>query len=273
MPISGISGKVVIVTGGANGIGKGTARLFAREGAKVVIVTGHSIQKAEVTVKEIKGMGAEAVFIQCDVRDEKQVEDMVTRTVATFGTVDFAFNNAGVGPEGVTIPLVPLTDLDEKYWDLIIDTNLKGVFLCMKHELRQMRKQGHGVIVNTSSIGGMMAGPNMGAYGPSKAAVNYITRLAAEENRDMNIRVHAVCPGMIINTGLTDRMVLTVTRQMAEKIKGNPAPEAGIIDKNGNVKNAGTPEDIGNVVVFLCSDQAKFVDASIIAAAGTQMIL
>jgi NAD(P)-dependent dehydrogenase (short-subunit alcohol dehydrogenase family) len=272
MPLTGIKGKVVIVTGGANGIGKGTALLFAKEGAKVAIVTGHSVQKGEEMVKEIKGLGAEAIFIQCDVREEKQVEAMVAKTIAAFGAVDFAFNNAGVGPEGVTIPLVPLTDVEEKYWDLIIDTNLKGVFLCMKHELRQMRKQGHGVIVNTSSMGGLMAGPNMGGYGPSKAAVNYLTRMAAGENRDLNIRIHAVCPGFIINTGMSDRMISTVSRQMTEKKADHAAPEAGMIDAKGNVKNAGLPEDIGNVVVFLCSDQAKFVDGCIIPAAGNQMI-
>ena len=269
---TGIKDKVVIITGGANGIGRGTARCFAREGAKVVIVTGHSVQKAEDTVKELKGMGAEAIFIQCDVRDEKQVEPMVATAVAHFGQIDFAFNNAGVGPEGVTIPLVPLTDLEEKYWDLIIDTNLKGVFLCMKHELRHMRKQGHGVIVNTSSVGGLHAGPNFGGYGPSKAAVNYISRQAAEENRDKNIRVHAVCPGMIIETGLTDRMIITVTKRIAERKPGD-SPEEGMIDEHGNVKNAGRPEDIGNVVVFLCSKEASFVDGSVTAVAGTQMII
>jgi NAD(P)-dependent dehydrogenase (short-subunit alcohol dehydrogenase family) len=273
MSTTGIKGKTIIITGGANGIGKGTARLFAQEGAKVAIVTGHSVQKAEETVKELKAMGAEAVFIQCDVRDEKQVEAMVAKTVATFGAVDFAFNNAGVGPEGVTIPMVPLAELDEKYWDVVIDTNLKGVFLCMKHELKQMRKQGHGVIVNTSSIGGLTAGPNMGSYGPSKAAVNYLSRQAANENKDLNIRVHAVCPGFILNTGMSDRMIATVSKKMAEKDPGHVGPEAGMMDEKGNVRGAGQPEDIGNMVVFLCSDQAKFVDASIIAVSGTQMII
>jgi NAD(P)-dependent dehydrogenase (short-subunit alcohol dehydrogenase family) len=269
---TGIKDKVVIITGGANGIGKGTARCFAREGAKVVVVTGHSVQKGEDTVKELKGMGADSIFIQCDVRVEKQVEAMVAKAVAHFGKIDFAFNNAGVGPEGVTIPITPLTDLDEKYWDLVVDTNLKGVFLCMKHELRQMRKQGHGVIVNTSSVGGLHAGPDFGGYGPSKAAVNYISRQAAEENRDKNIRVHAVCPGMIIETGMSDRLLSTVTKNMAEKKPGG-APEAGLIDEQGNVKNAGRPEDIGNVVVFLCSNEGSFVDGSVIAVAGNQMVI
>jgi NAD(P)-dependent dehydrogenase (short-subunit alcohol dehydrogenase family) len=269
---TGIKDKVVIITGGASGIGRGTARCFANEGARVVIVTAHSLQKAEDTVNELKGIGAEAIFIQCDVRDEKQVEAMLGKAAAHFGQIDFAFNNAGVGPEGVTIPLVPLTELDEKYWNLIIDTNLTGVFLCMKHELRMMRKQGHGVIVNTSSVAGLQAGPNFGAYGPSKAAINYITRQAAEENRDKNIRVHAVCPGMIINTGLTDRMIITVTKTMAQGKTGKSVEE-GMIDEHGNVRNAGTPEDIGNIVVFLCSQEASFVDGSVTLAAGTQMII
>jgi NAD(P)-dependent dehydrogenase (short-subunit alcohol dehydrogenase family) len=269
MPLTGIKGKVIIITGGANGIGLGTARLFAQEGAKVVIVTGHSIQKAEQSVNELKGMGAEAMFIQCDVREENQVEAMVARTVATYGAVDFAFNNAGVGPEGVSIPLVPLTDLDEKYWDLMIDTNLKGVFLCMKHELRQMRKQGHGIIVNTSSRGSLRALPNFGAYGPSKAAVNFISRLAAEENKDMNIRVHAVCPGMIKDTGLTDRLKAHETKKKVE----DGSNYTGFLDEQGNLRNAGKPEDIGNVVLFLCSDLASFVDGSVTLVAGTQSII
>ena len=255
---TGIKDKVVIITGGANGIGRGTARCFAKEGAKIVIVTGHSVQKAEDTVKELKSMGAQAIFIQCDVRDEKQVEAMVAKTVAQFGKVDFAFNNAGVGPEDITIPRVHLVDYDEKYWDQIIDTNLKGVFLCVKHELRQMRKQGNGVIVNTSSVGGLRPSPGSGAYGPSKAGVNHITRQAAEENRDLNIRVHAVCPGMIKNTGLTDRLW-----ESSDK-KGVPRPQEAL---------AGVPEDIGNMVVFLCSKEGSFVDGSITALAGNQMII
>jgi NAD(P)-dependent dehydrogenase (short-subunit alcohol dehydrogenase family) len=269
---TGIRGKVVIITGGATGIGRGTAICFAREGAKIVVVTAHSVQKAEDVVKELKSLGAEAIFVQCDVRDERQVEAMVAKSVAYFGTTDFAFNNAGVGPEGVTIPLVPLTELEEKYWDLIIDTNLKGVFLCMKHELRQMRKQGRGVIVNTSSVGGLSAGPNFGGYGPSKAAVNLISKQAAEENRDLNIRVHAVCPGMIIETGLTDRLTSTVKKRIAEQKPGGSHEEA-MMDEQGNVRNPGRPEDIGNLVVFLCSNEASFIDGSVTAVAGTQRII
>ncbi len=269
MPLTGIRGKTIIITGGASGIGLGTARLFAKEGAKVAIVDNQAVAQLEQAVKDIKGLGGEAIYIQCDVRDEEQVEDMVTKTIAQFGVVDFALNNAGVGPEGVTIPLVPLTDLDKKYWDLIIDTNLTGVYLCLKHELRQMRKQGHGVIVNTSSRGGLLALPNFGAYGPSKAAINFITRLAAQENKDKNIRVHAVCPGLIKDTGLSDRLKIYETRRIAE----GGSLESGYLDEKGNLRNAGSPEDVGNVVVFLCSDQGSFVDGSVTLVAGTQTII
>ena len=272
MPLTGIQGKVIIITGGASGIGLGTARLFAREGAKVVITTGRSVQKAEQAVKELKDLGAEAAFIQCDVRDENQVEAMVAKAVLLFGGIDFAFNNAGVGPEGVTIPLVPLTELDKQYWDLVIDTNLTGVFLCLKYELRQMRKQGHGVIVNTSSRGSLRVLSNFGGYGPSKAAVNFITKLAAEENKDKNIRVHAVCPGMIQDTGLSDRLKSFETQKMAEK-KPGASSDTGFLDEKGNLRNAGKPEDIGNLVLFLCSDQASFVDGSVTLVAGTQSII
>jgi len=255
---TGIRGKVVVITGGTSGIGKGTALLFAKEGAKVVIVTAHSVKKAEQCVQEIKALGAEAIFIQCDVSNEKQVEAMVAKTVAEFGSLDFAFNNAGVGPEDVTIPRVPLTELDEQYWDKIIDTNLKGVWLCMKHEIRQMRKQGHGVIVNTSSVGGLHVSPDSGAYGPSKAGINHLSRQAAEENKDMAIRVHAVCPGMIKNTGLTDRLWYSSDK------KGVARPLEDL---------AGLPEDVGNVVVWLCSNEASFVNGAVIAVCDSQFIL
>lgn len=133
---AGIRGKVAVVTGGASGIGRATAVAFARHGAKVVVVTNRSVAAAEQTVEEITTLGSDAVFVRCDVSVEVQVEAMVAEAVARFGCIDFAFNNAGVGPDGVTIPFSPLTELAESDWDQVVDTNLKGVFLCMKHELR-----------------------------------------------------------------------------------------------------------------------------------------
>jgi NAD(P)-dependent dehydrogenase (short-subunit alcohol dehydrogenase family) len=155
---TGIRGKTAIVTGGASGIGRAAALAFAREGARVLIATARSIAAAEQTVVDIQAGGGEAAHVRCDVRDEAQVEAMVAKATELFGSVGIAFNNAGVGPDGATI-LRPLFDLAEADWDSVVDTNLKGVFLCMKHELRQMRLQGSGVIVNTSSTAGLCVKP------------------------------------------------------------------------------------------------------------------
>jgi NAD(P)-dependent dehydrogenase (short-subunit alcohol dehydrogenase family) len=126
---TGIAGKVAIVTGGATGIGRAAAPAFAREDAKVVIVTGRNVTAAAHVVQEIEDLGGEATYIQCDVTDESQVAAMVDSAVARFGHIDFAFNNAGVGPDGVTIPFSPLVELAESDWDAVLDTNLKGVLL------------------------------------------------------------------------------------------------------------------------------------------------
>jgi NAD(P)-dependent dehydrogenase (short-subunit alcohol dehydrogenase family) len=257
---TGIRGKVIVITGGASGIGKATALLFTREGAKVVIVTGHSLKAAEETVNEIKKMGGDAIFVQCDITSEKQVEAMVAKAVERFGRIDFAFNNAGVGPDNVTIPFKPFTELSEADWDKVVDTNLKGVFLCLKHELRQMRKQGSGAIVNTSSTGGIKMMANFGGYGPSKAGVNAITRAAAIENKDLHIRVNAVCPGPTKNTGMSERL-LSSMKQTGSK---DGAPE-GVGDMSAVM---GMPDDIARVVIWLCSDDASFINGNVLSVDG-----
>jgi NAD(P)-dependent dehydrogenase (short-subunit alcohol dehydrogenase family) len=248
---TGIAGKVAVVTGGASGIGRVTALALAAEGAKVAIVTGRSVAAAEQVAAEIESSGGEAMSVQCDVTDEAQVAAMVDAVVARFGSLDFAFNNAGVGPDGVTIPFGPLTELDETHWDTVVDINLKGVFLCMKHELRQMRKQCSGAIVNTSSTGGLKMMPGFGAYGPSKAAVMSLTRLAAAENKDKGIRVNVVAPGPTKGTGMMNRL-------MSCTPEGEGPP----------VHLMGTPEDIAKVVVWLCSDEATFVTGNTISVDG-----
>lgn len=247
--ITGIEGKVAVVTGGASGIGRATALAFARKGAKVVVVTGRSVAAAEETADQIVDMGGEAVFIKCDVSDEAQVEAMVAEVVARFGRVDFAFNNAGVGPDGVTIPFAPLTDVTEDDWDSVVDTNLKGVFLCLKHELRQMREQGSGAIVNTSSTAGIQMKGGFGGYCPSKAGVIALTKIAAIENKDKGIRVNAVCPGPTKGTGMSDRMLSVV--------KDGPPLEV-----------MGEPDDVARVVIWLCSNEASFVDGNVLAVDG-----
>jgi NAD(P)-dependent dehydrogenase (short-subunit alcohol dehydrogenase family) len=248
---TGIQGKVAVITGGASGIGRTTALAFAREGAKVAIVTARSVTAAERVVQEIEDLGGEATHVQCDVTDEAQVEAMVRTVVTRFGGIDFAFNNAGVGPDGVTIPFSPLVELAETDWDTVVDTNLKGVFLCMKHELRQMREQCSGVIVNTSSTGGLKMMPGFGAYGPSKAAVMSLTRLAAAENKDKGIRVNVVAPGPTKGTGMMNRLQSCLNE--------GEGPPPGLM---------GTPEDVARVVLWLCSGEASFVTGNVISVDG-----
>jgi NAD(P)-dependent dehydrogenase (short-subunit alcohol dehydrogenase family) len=248
---TGIAGKVAAVTGGASGIGRAAALALAAEGAKVAIVTGRSVTAAAQVVKQIEDLGSEAMFVQCDVTVEAHVEAMVAAVVARFGSLDFAFNNAGVGPDGVTIPFSPLVELTESDWDAVVDTNLKGVFLCMKHELRQMRQQCSGVIVNTSSTGGMKMMPGFGAYGPSKAAVMSLTRLAAAESKDKGIRVNVVAPGPTKGTGMSDRLLSCLP-------EGEGPPRHLM----------GAPEDVAKVVVWLCSDEAAFVTGNTISVDG-----
>jgi len=179
------------------------------------------------------------------------VEAMVEAIISRFGSLDLAFNNAGVGPDGVTIPFSPLTELAESDWDAVLDTNLKGVFLCMKHELRQMRKQCSGVIVNTSSTGGFKMMPGFGAYGPSKLGVMALTRLAAAENKDKGIRVNVVAPGPTKGTGMSDRLLSCMG-------EGEGPPRHLM----------GAPEDVARVVTWLFSDDASFVTGNVISVDG-----
>ncbi len=156
-------GKVAIVTGAATGIGRVGAQLFAREGAKVVCATGRNVAGGQETVKLIEDAGGEAIFVQCDVSKEEQVRAMVDTCVEVYGRLDYAFNNAGVGPDGVRIPLYNIVDLPEEIWDQTLDTNLKGVFLCLKYEMKQMMKQGWGgAIANTSSAAAIACRPRDG---------------------------------------------------------------------------------------------------------------
>jgi NAD(P)-dependent dehydrogenase (short-subunit alcohol dehydrogenase family) len=248
---TGIRGRTAIVTGGASGIGRAAALAFAREGARVLIATARSVAPAEQTVAQIQAAGGEAAYLRCDVRDEAQVEAMVAKAVELFGSVDIAFNNAGGGPDGVTIPFSPLSDLAEADWGSVVDTNLKGVFLCMKHELRQMREQGSGVIVNTSSTAGLCVKPGFAAYSPSKAAIVTLSKVAALENKDKGIRVNVVAPGPTRDTGMSDRMLSCLE-------EGEGPPRALM----------GDPEDVVHAVVWLCSDEASFVTGNVLSVDG-----
>ncbi|NLE11840.1 MAG: SDR family NAD(P)-dependent oxidoreductase, partial [Actinobacteria bacterium] len=175
------SGKVALVTGAATGIGRSGALLFAREGAKVVVTTRSNVTEGEETVRLIKEAGGEATFVKCDVSKEADVRAMVQTCVDLYGRLDYAFNNAGIGPDGVRVPVVDIVDTSEELWDSTIDINLKGAFFCLKYEMRQMIAQGSGAIVNTSSVGAVKPVPGFCAYTASKAGLNGLTKTAALE--------------------------------------------------------------------------------------------
>jgi NAD(P)-dependent dehydrogenase (short-subunit alcohol dehydrogenase family) len=235
-----LEGKVAFVTGGGSGIGRATSLRLAREGAKIM-VADYVPKGAEETVKMIKEAGGEASCIAADVSIAKQVEAAVAKTVETYGRVDCAFNNAGV--EGV---IAETAAAPEDAFDRTIAINLKGVWLCMKYELPQMLKQGGGAIVNTASTLGLVAMEGAGAYTASKHGVVGLTRTAALEYAQKNIRVNCVCPGFI-RTPMIERA-----------LDKNMVDEASMVAIEP-VGRLGKPEEIAEGVLWLCSEAASFV--------------
>lgn len=255
---TGLQDKVIIVTGAATGIGRRTAAELGALGAKVVVSTGSNTAGGESSAQEIRDAGGRAVFIRCDVTREDEVENLIAKTVEEFGRLDGAFNNAGIGPDGVRIGFGPLTELDADVWDRIMEVNSKGVFLCLKHELRQLQKQGGGgAIVNTASVGGLRMAPGFGAYGPSKAAVAALTRAAAVENAKDGIRVNAVCPGPTLGTELMSNS-MTSGGEAAGGDDGPPIP----------LGKMGTTEDVANAVAWLLSDLSGHVTGHALSVDG-----
>lgn len=253
-----LNGKVIIVTGAATGIGKATAIELGKLGAMVVVSTGQNRAAGEQCAEQIRASGGDAIFIQCDVSDELQVKKLIDDTVAHFGRLDGAFNNAGIGPDGVRFKFAPLTELSADDWDRIMNVNLKGVFLCMKYELNQMIKQGHGgAIVNTASVGGIHMAPGFGAYGPSKAGVIAVSRTAAVENAKAGIRVNVVCPGPTLGTDL-----------MSNTLAINPNEETFLKEHIIPMGKLGRPGDIANAVVWLMSDLSGHTTGQIISVDG-----
>ena len=235
-----LAGKVALITGGSAGIGRATALMFAREGAKVV-VADVVVEGGEETVGMIKKANGEAIFVKADVSQATEVEALINQAVETYGRLDCAYNNAGV--EGA---MVLTADYAEEEWDRVININLKGVWLCLKYEIPQMLKQGSGAIVNTSSIAGLIGFGTMPAYVASKHGVAGLTKTAALEYAKSGIRVNAVCPGSI-NTAMVDRMVAGKDELRTQIIGLEP------------VGRQGTPEEVAEAVVWLCSDAASFV--------------
>jgi NAD(P)-dependent dehydrogenase (short-subunit alcohol dehydrogenase family) len=233
-------GKVALVTGGTSGIGQTTAVAFARQGAKVVVV-GHS-GNGRSTLNSIKDAGSEGIFVKADLTQAEEVKSVVARAIEEYGRLDCAFNNAAI--EGT---LEPFTDLSEELFDKIIATNLKSVWLCMKYEIEQMLNGTGGTIVNTSSMAGMVGFPNMAPYVATKHGVLGLTRSAALEYAQSQIRINAVCPGVIGETGQTTRMTDKYDQNKDEVAKQNP------------MGRLGKPAEIAHAVLFLCSDTASFV--------------
>src|SRR3954466_16162230 len=234
------SGKVALVTGAAAGMGLATAQAFAEAGAAVVLadVDEAAVQSA---AGKLTSAGHRAVAMRCDVRDDTQAAAMVERTVAEFGRLDAAFNNAGVMAR-----LAPTAESTREEWDRVIGINLRGVWSCMKHELRQMQRQGSGAIVNNASVGALTGNPGIGAYIASKHGVIGLTRTAALEYVKQGIRVNAVNPGLID------------TQAARDVVAGSEEAYADIA-KNVPIGRAGRPEEIASAVLWLCSPGASYV--------------
>jgi len=244
-----VQGKIVLVTGGGSGIGRAASLALAKEGAKVA-VSDVVVAGGEETVRLIKAVGSEATFIKADVAKAAEIEALIKKVVETYGRLDCAVNNAGI--EGAMASTV---DCSEENFDRIIAVNLKGVWLCMKHEIPQMLKQGGGAIVNTASVAGLIGFQGLPAYVASKHGVNGLTKTAALEYAKQGIRVNAVCPG-VIQTPMLDRL-----------FTGQPG--AGeIIAAMEPVGRLGKPEEIAAAVVWLCSDASSFVTGLPMAVDG-----
>lgn len=245
------AGKVALVTGAASGIGRATALAFAREGASVV-VADVSEEGNQETARLIEKEGGRAIAVRCDVAQTTDVKAALAKTVAAFGRLDFAFNNAGVEPN----KLAATAELEEEEWNRIIDINLRGVFLCMKHEIPLILKQGGGAIVNTSSGAGIIGIKGSPAYTAAKHGVIGLTRSAALDYAAQNIRVNAVCPGYI-DTPMMGRYTGDTPEGRAKVIAEEPAGRMG------------EPEEIAGAVVWMCSDAAAFmVDHAMVIDGG-----
>jgi len=244
-----VEDKVVLVTGAASGIGRAAARALAREGAHVML-SDRDAAEGKRTAAEIRSEGGEAFFREADVTDEAQVEALVQESLRSFGRLDAALNNAGI-----TGALGPVQEVSLEDWRRTLETNLTGIFLCMKHELRVMQKAGRGSIVNTSSGAGVLATPGLSAYASSKDGVLGLTKTAALENARTGVRVNAILPGSIDTPMLRSAMAL------------DPSVEQ-MIRASQPGGRLGTAEEVAEAVVWLCSDRSGFVSGASLAVDG-----
>lgn len=246
-----LNDKVAIVTGAAMGMGKSTAELFAKAGAKVV-VADYNVEEGQKSADKIVENGGEAVFIQVDVSDEEQVKNLVEETVKTYGRLDVAVNNAAITPDDK-----PLAEMDMEYYEKLMAVDLKGVILCMKYELQQLVKQGDGgSIVNTSSVSGLRPQPANPAYVTAKHGVIGATRAAAMDYSPLGIRVNTVCPGAI-NTPMLQGAL--------EQFGFDPVEYAKQLSMLGRFAES---EEVAHANLWLCSDLSSYVTGATIAVDG-----
>lgn len=243
--MSEMQGKIALVTGGNSGIGRSTALAFAREGA-VVVISARREDEGLAVVQEIQAMGGEALFIKCDVAKAQDVANLHETIIAKYGRIDYAFNNAGYGG-----PIVPMIEHVEDEWDKIIDVNLKGVWLCLKHQIPQMIKQGGGAIVNTSSVAGVV-GVDWGIspYVAAKHGVVGLTKAAALEYGKTGVRVNAICPAVIRTPMIA------------------PLGDTTPLNDLHPIGRVGEPEEVAETVLWLCSSKSSFITGEAIAVDG-----
>ena len=246
-----VEGKVALVTGAGSGIGRGSAMVFAREGANVAVADVNEELGAE-TVELIRAGGGTAEFLQCDVSRHDEVAAMVQRVVELWGRLDCAHNNAGITTMGGSLHELALEE-----WQRTLDVNLSGVFYCMRNEIPVMLKQGAGAIVNTSSGAGLVAAKGLAHYCASKHGILGLTKTAAQELAKTGVRVNAVCPGVVETPTL-----------LAHTAK---SPEIAKMINNSTARGVmGRPEEIGEAVVWLCSERASYVNGeSMLVDGGT----
>jgi NAD(P)-dependent dehydrogenase (short-subunit alcohol dehydrogenase family) len=248
-----LAGKVAFVTGAANGIGRAAALAFAREGASVV-ATDISEQGNQETARMVEELGGRALAVRCDVTRVEDVKAALDKAVEAFGRLDVAFNNAGSEQ-----PVTGTADLTEDEWDRVVSINLRSVFLCMKYQVPLMLKHGGGSIVNTSSGAGVKGFAGQAAYSAAKHGVIGLTKAAALDYAKFNIRVNAVCPG-IIDTPMMQRFTEGTSEGRERVIAQEP------------VGRMGTPEEIAEAVLWLCSDTAGFVIGHALVIDGGQTV-
>lgn len=243
--------KVAFVTGAGGGIGRATCLTMSREGA-LIAVADRDIKTAEETASEVRSLGGDAFVVTGDVTNEAEVSSMIAAIVSHYGRIDCAFNNAGINSSIAGASGKKTHEVQLKSTEMLLDINVIGVWLCMKYELIQMLAQGFGSIVNTSSGFGLVGQPGSSIYGTTKHAVIGLTKSAALEYADKNIRVNAICPGLI-DTSMMSQVPLPVVEELLKQVP---------------LHRMGKPSEIGECVTWLCSDRASYVTGATIVADG-----